>query len=129
MAYSKSTFSTVHFGRSPFTCSGEEGEKSLNDFRFGTSIGRFQSDCAASTEVKGLITLICSLLYCVNLYTFFLFSFYRQLSLSYHWKLSLKKKKEKKLRLQTVVNIIQRNGILTLLTAVTFSCPKPFNCV
>ena len=29
--------------------------KRLNDFRFGTSIGRFSSDGAASTAVKGLM--------------------------------------------------------------------------
>ena len=29
--------------------------KSLNDFKFGTSIGRFPSDGAASTAVKGLM--------------------------------------------------------------------------
>ena len=28
--------------------------KSLNDFKFGTSVGRFSSDGAASTAVKGL---------------------------------------------------------------------------
>ena len=29
--------------------------KSLNDFKFGTSVGRFSRDGAASTAVKGLI--------------------------------------------------------------------------
>ena len=29
--------------------------KSLKDFKFGTSIGRFPSDSAASTAVKGLM--------------------------------------------------------------------------
>ena len=29
-------------------------KKSLNDFKFGTSIGRFSSDGAASTAAKGL---------------------------------------------------------------------------
>ena len=53
-AYNKSTFSTVHFGRSPLTWSREEG-KSLNDFRFSTSISRFSSDGAVSTAVKGLM--------------------------------------------------------------------------
>ena len=33
---------------------GEGGLKSLNDFKFGTSVGRFPSDGAASRAVKGL---------------------------------------------------------------------------
>ena len=44
----------MHFGRSPFTCTSKEGEN-LNDLKFGTSVGRFSSDSAASTAVKGLI--------------------------------------------------------------------------
>ena len=44
-----STFNTVHFGKNPFTCS-----KSLNGFKSAISIGRFSSDGAASTAVKGL---------------------------------------------------------------------------
>ena len=52
-SYNKSTFNTVHFGRSPFTCSGEE-RGNRNHFKFGTSVGRFSSDSAASTAVKGL---------------------------------------------------------------------------
>ena len=31
--------------------------KSLNDFKFGPSVGRFSSDGAASTAVKGLTAL------------------------------------------------------------------------
>ena len=31
------------------------GGKSLNDFKFGTSVGRFSSEGAASMAVKGLI--------------------------------------------------------------------------
>ena len=30
-------------------------KKTLNDFKFGTSIGRFASEDAASTAVKGLM--------------------------------------------------------------------------
>ena len=33
---------------------GGGGGRSLNDFKFGTFIGRFQSDDAASMAVKGL---------------------------------------------------------------------------
>ena len=33
-------------------------EKILNDFKFGTSIGRFSSDGAASTAVKGLRSML-----------------------------------------------------------------------
>ena len=36
-------------------CSSKEGEN-LNDVKFGTSVGRFSSDSAASTAVKGLKT-------------------------------------------------------------------------
>ena len=32
--------------------------ESLNDFKFGASVGRFLSDSAASTAVKGLIDLL-----------------------------------------------------------------------
>ena len=48
------TFGAVRFGRSPFRCSYEKREKSLNGFRFGTSLGRFSSGGAAGTAVKGL---------------------------------------------------------------------------
>ena len=34
----------------------QRGEKSLNDFKFGTSVGRFPSDGTASTAVKGLMS-------------------------------------------------------------------------
>ena len=44
----------MHFDRNPFTCSREGGKKSLNDFKFGTFIGRFPSDGAASMAEKGL---------------------------------------------------------------------------
>ena len=44
----------MRFNRSPFTCSRNGGKKSLNDFKFGTFIGRFPSDSAASIAVKGL---------------------------------------------------------------------------
>ena len=54
--YSKSTFNAVDLCRSPFTCSCEKG-KSLNDFKFGTSNGRFSSGGEARTAVKGLNTL------------------------------------------------------------------------
>ena len=32
--------------------------KSLNDFKFGTSVGRFSSDGAASTAMKGLRSML-----------------------------------------------------------------------
>ena len=70
----KSTVSAVHFDINPFTCSREEaggggggggkrgerggrggGKKSLNDFKFGTVIGRFPGEGAASVAMKGLI--------------------------------------------------------------------------
>ena len=35
-----------------------KGGKGLNDFKFGTFIGRFQSDCKASMAVKGLISSV-----------------------------------------------------------------------
>ena len=35
-----------------------KSEKSLNGFRFGTSVAHFSSDGAASTAVKGLKTLV-----------------------------------------------------------------------
>ena len=46
----------MHFDRNTFTCSREGGKKSLNGFKFCTFIGRFPSDGAASTAVKGLKT-------------------------------------------------------------------------
>ena len=52
--YNKSTFSTVHFDRSPFTCSCVGG-KNLNDFKLSTFIGRFPSDGAASMAVNVII--------------------------------------------------------------------------
>ena len=33
-------------------------EKSLNDFKFGNSVGPFPSDGVASTEMKGLINVL-----------------------------------------------------------------------
>ena len=45
----------MHFGRSPFTCSGKEGETPEWFQIWHFSIGRFSSDDAASTAVKGLI--------------------------------------------------------------------------
>ena len=58
-SYNNSTFNTVHFGRSPFTCSGE-GEKAsmVSNLALLISIGHFLSDGAASTAVKGLITVV-----------------------------------------------------------------------
>ena len=56
-SYNKFSFNTVHFGRSPFTCSCEWG-KSCNDFKFGTFIGQLPSDGMASKAVKGLIKTI-----------------------------------------------------------------------
>ena len=49
----------MHFDINLFTCScigvgGGGGGRSLNDFKFGTFIGRFQSAGAASLAVKGL---------------------------------------------------------------------------
>ena len=35
-----------------------KGGKGLNDVKFGTFIGRFQSDCKASMAVKGLISSV-----------------------------------------------------------------------
>ena len=49
---------TVHFDRSPFTCSCEGGQKSLNGFKFGTLIGRFPGEGTASLAAKGLILSI-----------------------------------------------------------------------
>ena len=46
-ACNKPTFTNVQFGRSPFTCSCEE-RKNLNDFKFGTFVGRSLSDGATS---------------------------------------------------------------------------------
>ena len=34
------------------------GQKLYNDFKFGTFIGRFPSDCAASMAVKGLMSQV-----------------------------------------------------------------------
>ena len=58
--YNKSTFSTVHFDRNPFTCSYKSGKKEedLNDLKFGTFIGRFPRDGAACMAVKGLSTTV-----------------------------------------------------------------------
>ena len=38
-----------------------KGKKGLNDFRFGTSIGHFQIEDAASAAVKGLILVMLTL--------------------------------------------------------------------
>ena len=48
-------FNAVQFvkKKKSFYLSCERGER-LNDFRFGTLIGRFRSDGAASMSVKGL---------------------------------------------------------------------------
>ena len=46
-------------------------EESHNDFKFASSIGRFQSDCAVSTAVKGLrITSVsvCSVIIIIYIY-------------------------------------------------------------
>ena len=40
-----------------FSRAHEKRKKVLNDFKFGTSFGRFQSDGGASMAVKGLILL------------------------------------------------------------------------
>ena len=50
----KSAFSIVHFDRSPFTCSCEGMEKILNNFKFGTFIGRFPNGDSTSMAMKGL---------------------------------------------------------------------------
>ena len=52
-----STFNTAHTYANLSTCSceREKKRKSLNDFKFGTCIGRFPSDVAARMAVKGLI--------------------------------------------------------------------------
>ena len=42
------------------------GGKSLNDFKFGTSIGRFWSDGASSTVAKGLIPIFIHNRLCVD---------------------------------------------------------------
>ena len=52
--YNKSTFNTAHFDRNPLMCSCEGGKGGVNDFKFGTFIGRFKSDSAASVTAKGL---------------------------------------------------------------------------
>ena len=36
-------------------CEREKKHKKINDFKFGTSFGRFPSEGAASTPVKGLM--------------------------------------------------------------------------
>ena len=61
-SYNKSTFDTVHFDRNPFTCSCEGGKKSINGFKFGTSVGSFPSDSAASMAAEGLIIISSDLL-------------------------------------------------------------------
>ena len=53
MPYNKPTFTTVHLEISPLRSHAGRG-KSLNDFKFGTFIGRFPSDDASSMAVKGL---------------------------------------------------------------------------
>ena len=52
-SYNKSSFNTVHFDRSPFTCSSER-QKSLKGLKYGTFIGCFPSDGMARMAVKGL---------------------------------------------------------------------------
>ena len=54
----KSTFITVHFDRNPFT-SSRVGEEAVV-VSFGTFIGRFLSDGAASMAVKGLNKILCT---------------------------------------------------------------------
>ena len=48
----------MRLDRNRFTCSYEGGKKNYNDFDFGTFIGRFPSDCAASMAVKGLMSQV-----------------------------------------------------------------------
>ena len=48
------TFNTMHFDRNPVTYPHAQGEKSLNEFEFGTFIVRFPSDGPACWAVKGL---------------------------------------------------------------------------
>ena len=51
----------MNFVKSPFTClcAGRGGE-TLNNIKFGTFIGRFSSEDAASMGVKGLmLTYVC----------------------------------------------------------------------
>ena len=43
------------------SCARAERAKSLNDFKFGTAIGRFPSDGAVSMAVKGLTLAITTL--------------------------------------------------------------------
>ena len=52
-----STFNTSHTYANLSTCSceGEKKRKSLNDFKFGTCIGRFPSDVAARMAMKRLM--------------------------------------------------------------------------
>jgi len=54
-SYNKSTFSIAHFHKRISSCAHLKGKKGLNDFKFGTFNDRFQSDCAASVAVRGLI--------------------------------------------------------------------------
>ena len=56
--YNISTFNTAQFHRNLFTCSCAGGKR-LNDFKFGTFVDRFQSDCRGkrgSERVKVLYT-------------------------------------------------------------------------
>ena len=52
-----SNFNTAHTYANLSTCSceGEKKRKRLNDFKFGTCIGRFPSDVAARMAMKGLM--------------------------------------------------------------------------
>ena len=54
-SYNKSTFNIEHFDRNPFHVLTWRGKKSFNVFKFGTFMGRFPSDSAASVAVKGLM--------------------------------------------------------------------------
>ena len=47
----------MHFDRNPFMSSCEGGKKALMASNFGTSIGSFPKDGAASMAVKGLMYL------------------------------------------------------------------------
>ena len=53
-SFNKSTLNSVHFNRNPFTCLCEGGKKALTVSIVGPFSGRFLSDCAAFTAVKGL---------------------------------------------------------------------------
>ena len=64
-SYNKSTLDTVYFDRNPFTCScqgGNNNKKSINGFKFGTSVGSFSSHGAASMAAEGLIIISSDLL-------------------------------------------------------------------